>query len=191
MSATAVTAALSAHPTTTSETVNHIDAAIRRTPRGGLEINYKAAGDCGRIVVPRAVPPRRTDGLWLHTCFEVFLLKPNGTGYFEFNFAPSGEWAMYHFKAYRETAPLVEVVAPELSFRAERTFIELDASIRLPVSVDAAAPLRVALAAVIEDDSGVLSYWALRHPAENPDFHHGDSFALVLPPSTVGGSARK
>jgi len=40
--------------------------------------------------------------------------------------------------------------------------------------------LRLALAAVVEDERGMLSYWALRHPAGKPDFHHPDAFALEL-----------
>ncbi len=41
--------------------------------------------------------------------------------------------------------------------------------------------LVVGLSAVIEDDAGRLSYWALKHPPGKPDFHHGDSFALEIP----------
>ena len=41
--------------------------------------------------------------------------------------------------------------------------------------------LRVALAAVVEDATGDLSYWSLRHAAGKPDFHHSDGFVLELP----------
>ena len=37
------------------------------------------------------------------------------------------------------------------------------------------------LSAVIEASDG-LSYWALRHPADKPDFHDADGFALLLEP---------
>ena len=40
--------------------------------------------------------------------------------------------------------------------------------------------LRVAMAAVIEDDTGGLSYWGLRHPPGKPDFHHPNGFALEV-----------
>jgi hypothetical protein len=40
--------------------------------------------------------------------------------------------------------------------------------------------LRIALAAVIEDENGRLSYWGLRHPPGKPDFHHPDGFALEV-----------
>jgi hypothetical protein len=42
------------------------------------------------------------------------------------------------------------------------------------------AALRLGLAAVIEDETSRLSYWALSHPAEKPDFHHADSFTVCL-----------
>ena len=34
---------------------------------------------------------------------------------------------------------------------------------------------------VIEAADGSLSYWALRHPVGQADFHHGDGFAYELP----------
>ena len=43
-------------------------------------------------------------------------------------------------------------------------------------------PLRLGLSAVIEDDSGKLSYWALKHPSGKPDFHHPDTFVLEIAP---------
>ena len=39
---------------------------------------------------------------------------------------------------------------------------------------------RARLAAVIEATDGSLSYWALAHPSDKPDFHHPDSFVLEL-----------
>jgi hypothetical protein len=42
------------------------------------------------------------------------------------------------------------------------------------------ARLSVALSAVIEDNRGMLSYWALKHPPGKPDFHHRDGFALEI-----------
>ena len=40
--------------------------------------------------------------------------------------------------------------------------------------------LTLALSVVVEDEQGMLSYWALKHPAGKADFHHPDSFALEL-----------
>ena len=42
------------------------------------------------------------------------------------------------------------------------------------------APLTLGLAVIIEEASGGLSYWALAHPSDRPDFHHAGAFALEL-----------
>jgi hypothetical protein len=47
-------------------------------------------------------------------------------------------------------------------------------------------PLHLNLTAVIEEQSGQKSYWALTHPPEGPpDFHHPACFVLELPPATA------
>jgi hypothetical protein len=35
--------------------------------------------------------------------------------------------------------------------------------------------------AVIEEEGGALSYWALAHPADKPDFHDPACFTATLP----------
>jgi hypothetical protein len=57
--------------------------------------------------------------------------------------------------------------------------LELDATLQL-ASLQAARNLKLALTAVVEDDSGNLSYWALRHAPGKPDFHHPNGFVLEL-----------
>jgi hypothetical protein len=42
------------------------------------------------------------------------------------------------------------------------------------------AALRLALAAVIEERRGRLSYWGLAHPPGKPDFHHPENFLVRL-----------
>ena len=63
--------------------------------------------------MPARGEPRRADGLWKHTCFEAFISDANSGGYAEFNCAPSGDWAAYHFASYRsEPLPLVLAQVP-------------------------------------------------------------------------------
>jgi hypothetical protein len=47
-------------------------------------------------------------------------------------------------------------------------------------SAFASSVVLIALSAVIEDDAGTLSYWALKHPAGKPDFHDSEGFALAI-----------
>ncbi|HWQ86114.1 DOMON-like domain-containing protein [Brevundimonas sp.] len=116
----------------------------------------------------------RTDGLWRSTCFEVFARLRDGR-YAEFNISPSGEWAAYGFTGYREN--MMNLEGPIRVMRAGRTgdAFELDAMIDWK---DWPFVERIGLSAVIEDIDGGLSYWALAHPSDKPDFHHPDSFAL-------------
>jgi hypothetical protein len=60
--------------------------------------------------------------------------------------------------------------------------LELQSAIRLGhlAGLRDARHLRIALAAVIEDANGRLSYWGLRHPPGKPDFHHPNGFALEV-----------
>lgn len=39
---------------------------------------------------------------------------------------------------------------------------------------------RLGLSAVVEENDGTKSYWALAHPGRRPDFHHAESFVLEL-----------
>lgn len=175
--------ALTCHPQTRTDAVRGIAAHVGRSPGGALAIQFILDADLGQLRIP---PPRassRVHGLWEHTCFEAFIALKSTSAYHEFNFAPSGEWALYAFQSYREFASLPdEMGAPEINVRSLADRFELCAVVRLDSlsAAHATTSLRLALSAVIEDDNGSLSYWALRHPPGQPDFHHPDAFALTL-----------
>jgi len=137
------------------------------------------AGDCSRLQVPSRTLAARVDGLWKHTCFEAFVACQDSAGYREYNFSPSQQWAAYAFRAYREPIELNEVEAPLIEARQERQHFVLTACIRLDDSLTR-QPFQLGLSAVLEDTDGALSYWALQHPAAKPDFHHRDSFVLLI-----------
>ena len=160
-----------------------IDARVCREEDGSLAITYSFEGDLARVRVPPPRPPIIAHGLWRHTCCECFLALEGGAAYHEFNFSPSGEWAVYKFARYREGEALVdEALNPGIVVRRSGEKLALDATISLErlSATHARERLSVALSAVIEDEEGKLSYWALTHPAGRPDFHHRDSFALKL-----------
>ena len=174
---------LLAHPDTPGEWVWSIGAEVELTPAGALLCHYELHGEVGRLRVPAARTGRRADELWQHTCFEVFAAAPGG-GYYEFNFAPSLEWAAYRFSGYREDMRPAQLArAPGLKARRTSDRLELTAHLYLDGLAELAhggQPLRLGLSAVVEDDDGRLSYWALRHAPGNPDFHDPDAFALEL-----------
>lgn len=160
-----------------------IQSSVSFSEANRLRINYLARGEIGSLKLPGNRSPRRADRLWEHTCFELFLRANGDSSYYEFNFSPSGEWAAYAFSDYRDGRPIDdEGLSPEIVVRRMPDRIELDAVVRLdrlPVACPGAR-LRLGLSAVIEAGDSRLSYWALKHPAAKPDFHHPDSFALEL-----------
>jgi hypothetical protein len=176
---------LTCHPRTSAEVVRTIHADVIRTPDDRLHFTYVLTGEIARIRVPPFRGPHAGTDLWRHTCFEAFLAAEGASAYHEVNLAPSGAWAALAFHRYRERAPLApDVPAPDIVVRATPDRLELDAF----VAVDglspayANAPLRLALATVVEERNGALSYWSLHHPAGAPDFHHADAFVLRVEP---------
>ncbi len=164
---------LTPHPASPRDTLTVSVDRERRADQ--LWLRFMVEGDTDAIEWPRKAPPTRTDGLWQHTCFEVFVRT--GDGYVEYNLSPSGAWSTYRFGGYREGMRPAEVVATVDGLDGGERYVALEAVIDLPS--DATGP--TGLSAVIETTDGSLSYWALAHPSDKPDFHHPDSFVLELP----------
>lgn len=177
--------ALFPHPRTPCAAVQALDVRVGVAPDGMLGLRYRLQGDLARLRIPSPRPAARVDGLWAHTCFEFFVAAAGTGAYREFNFSPSGEWAAYAFRAYRErddeVALALAAVAPRIVMHADGGRLDLDVHVHaaaLPAgSIDG---LQLGLTAVIEDIDGVCSYWALRHPGAAPDFHLRGGFALTL-----------
>lgn len=175
--------ALKLHPDSHCPAATRIDVEVARPSPGHLVLHYFVAGRMSDLRIPPVTAPLRADGLWRHTCFEAFVRPSQGTAYYEFNFAPSTQWAAYRFSDYRRgmraasemNAPCVEVQsnAEGCTLRAS---LELD---RLP-GLPGDATWRLGVAAVIEEAGGRTSYWALAHPPGQADFHHPDGFVNEL-----------
>lgn len=149
--------------------------------RGGwLVLRWRLDG-AGLVVAAPFIGRQRRDGLWRHTCFELFVAGP-GPGYAEFNFSPSEGWAAYDFADYRAGMAKRPIArAPVCDWREGRRMAIFDAAISL-ADLPAGAG-RAALSAVIEEEGGHKSYWALAHGGLTaPDFHAPDGFTLAWPP---------
>jgi len=170
------------HPVSASPATG-IEVDIFRIAPDMLRLSFSTRGDLANVIVSPQQLPTRTDGLWRHTCFEAFLGA--GEGYYEFNFSPSSQWAAYRFDSYRNGMGAAEIGTPEIEGRSNPDSYTLQASLeldRLP-DLPSEASWRLALSALIEDQNGRKSYWALAHPPGKPDFHHADSFALEFSPA--------
>ncbi|MEZ5458195.1 MAG: DOMON-like domain-containing protein [Steroidobacteraceae bacterium] len=152
-----------------------------------LELHWLLHAPTAALRVPPRREPSRRDGLWRHTCFELFVADPAGAGYREFNFSPSTEWAAYAFTGYRQgMAPLVLPVPPVIGLQIGADMLQL--SVAVPQAAygllpgEPGARRRCAFAAVLEQIDGTLSYLALAHPAGRPDFHDAAGFVeMPLP----------
>ena len=163
---------LKPHPTTPGP---DIDITVQMERRGGrLWLRYVVDGDVEGMEWP-APAWGRADDLWKHTCFEIFVRTADG--YREFNLSPSGQWASYRFDGYREGMAQAAEVADAPLLDAGADHVGLETVIDLPPGARA-----LGLSAVIEAADGRISYWALAHPSDKPDFHHPGSFVLDLPP---------
>jgi len=185
-------ASLICHPETPCEAIKSIRSFFRWKAKGLLAVSYLVEGAIERLRIPPYQSTRRGDTLWRHTCFEAFVGAKNDAEYYEFNFSPSGEWAVYEFRDYREGGPIEDGGAqPLVAVSRASESVELRAEIRLDrlAGLQLDVSLSVGLSAVVEDNKEKLSYWALKHPPGKPDFHHPDSFALEINSSVAGAGA--
>ena len=169
------------HPDFECDTVRSLDVEIARAKPGVLTLAYRLKGKTADLHLPTLATPARTDELWRRTCFEAFVKPAPGEAYFEFNIAPSGQWATYGFSGYRaDMSSPAEGVEPAIQSRITADLYELDVVLDLSRLPHADAPWRLGVSAVIEEASGRKSYWALTHPPGKADFHHADGFALEI-----------
>jgi hypothetical protein len=163
--------------------IHSIDVRVVRSEQNVLALAYQLTGDLAQVHVSLGDAEQAARPLWQHTCCEIFIRRAGLEPYHEFNFAPSGAWAAYAFERYRDGAPVQDnALDPEIRVQCSGGAMELEAVIRLErlSPLHARSRLAIALAAVIEDRGGALSYWALSHPPGKPDFHHPRAFALEL-----------
>ncbi len=177
---------LKLHPDSRCSAVTRIEVEIELPRPDRLILSYAVTGKIGDIRLPPVGVSARGDKLWRHTCFEAFVRASSGAGYYEFNFAPSTEWAVYRFSGYRSGLSIVSEIGPpaiEVQAQSDRTTLRATVALDRLADLPRHVPWRLGLSAVIEDVNGGMSYWALAHPPGKPDFHHADGFAYELAPA--------
>jgi len=175
--------ALRLHPDSLCLAATRVEVGVARPRAGSLILTYFVTGKISDLRLPPAMAATRADELWRHTCFEAFVRTSPGDAYYEFNFAPSTQWAAYRFDRYRSGMRVAtEIGARRIDVQSSPERYALQAALdlsRLPRD----AAWQLGLAAVIEETGGRKSYWALAHPPDQPDFHHCDCFALEVSPA--------
>lgn len=162
-------AELMSHPAHPPALVRSIEGRIIGFDANWLRARWKILG-AGKLVVPPFAGKGRAEGLWQTTCFELFLQQPGSTGYVEVNLSPSERWNVYDFSGRREGMSERQMPhEPECAMRLGTDMAIFDAAI--PVAGLPTAPLRCGFTAVIEEEGGVKSFWAVAHGGDAPDFH--------------------
>jgi hypothetical protein len=179
---------LACHPSQSCAFVHAVKAQVETPGTGRIEFHYRIDGDIEQLRLPAPRIPARAQGLWRRTCLEAFIAAPGTPAYLEFNFSPSGEWAIYRFDDYRRgMAALEPAQAPRIQCWRTTDRLEVEVEIQTPLPAhDPGA--RLAISVILQDLRGQLSHWALAHPSPEPDFHHPGGFTLALPAS--GGVTR-
>ena len=153
-----------------------------------MSLEFALRGELQRLCLAESGPQVREDELWKTTCFEAFVRPAHGPAYFEFNMSPSSAWASYRFDDYRSGMAEATIQPDqEMYFMSDGSIWQQDVTFGFAGSTDLnpTVPLAIALAAVIEEEGGHKSYWALAHPDGPPDFHNRDCFIAHLPPVTA------
>lgn len=149
---------------------------------------FTVHGAVADLLLPQALQfPERQDGLWKHTCFEVFFAPMHGTRYWEINVSPGGNWNAYGFDDYRQgmhVEPSLQVVRIGSARQPGETFtigFQMDMTPLLMGRALTPGVLECNPCCILLDRRQRQSYWAMQHRPPRPDFHHRSNFLLHLP----------
>ncbi len=139
-----------------------------------LRIGFQIRGDTASLMLePASHNPVFRDEIWQSSCFELFVQSANETEYCEFNFAPNGDWAAYHFDDYRHGMKIISIKQPKI--RVVNSDGNLDVMIALDNLAINRQNAKIGLCIILESPEG-KSYWALKHCDNKPDFHQKHCF---------------
>ncbi|MDG4475042.1 DOMON-like domain-containing protein [Thiovibrio frasassiensis] len=156
-----------------------IHGTIKRTEQS-ISLSFCLQGNLDDLVLPTAPTRERRDNLWQATCLEMFWSEEGRKNYGEMNLAPNGAWNVYGFTEYRAGMHREERVS-EPAVTTARTPDTFTLTAQLDIaSLLGSPPIRIGVSAVLQHRDNRLSYWALTHPAEKPDFHAPQTFLLRL-----------
>ena len=161
------------HPETASPLNCQLEAAVIKLNAEHIQISYQLTGDTSQLLIPEQQISCSSDNLWQQTCFELFIAQTDAESYYEFNFSPSNLWAAYAFDCYRVRREWVIKQVPSITVSQSQSNYQLDAVINMAdlELLSAQQSWLIGLSAVLETQQHELSYWALKHPGAQPNFH--------------------
>lgn len=158
-----------------------VHAGVERRP-DGLCLRYLISGELSALSIPpRKTAPSRQDRLWETTCLECFFGRRDHPEYWEVNLSPNGDWNVFTLNNYRQ-GMCRETAIAKLAVTVTTTADTIALAVLLPTTglFEQEDSLRAGLCGVLQERSGQQSYWALSHPAAQPDFHDRRGFVLAL-----------
>jgi hypothetical protein len=161
---------LTPHPDTPPSAIGSVLCSVSWQGPGNWCFDYIVGEPPEALRLPPAVTPARADGLWQRTCFELFLRRPGETGYYEFNFSPSGEWAAYRFDGYRAGMADLPIRAPRIISSDPAQFAAGMTAHLTTLGIDAETAKLMAEMDVGGIGSGPVSNYALNACLEDPTF---------------------
>ncbi len=165
-------------PFSSSQLELSIEASLEAQSSGFL-LSFEITGkNIDQVLLsPKSPKPSRKNDLWKETCFECFFGVGNSKQYFEFNGSTSGDWALYSFDDYRKGMKEVETFQQPFMEKLEKTENVLSVAWRIPYFTKLILQ-NASITSVIKfgAQADEVSYWALKHAGEKPDFHLRESY---------------
>lgn len=142
-------------------------------------ISFLLNGDLTPIDLGDGTPKKvRTTKLWEKTCFELFI-KNNRDEYLEFNFSPTFEWNSFYFiKKGDPLSEWIKMKRPEMDIllSLEKFFLFAEIKNEFFPENFLTSEMSIGISSVLKMKSNQITYWALSHEDQRPNFHHFDSF---------------
>ena len=127
----------------------------------------------------------RKIGLWERSCFEFFLKNKDKNEYFEFNFAPSGDWNCFYFpNRTQDLSEFTRIKRIPISVGHESIAGNDEFHLTALINLNHLGryfyqekQMRANLACILlNPNNGQKHHWALAHQQKRPNFHDFNSF---------------
>ncbi|NBX69055.1 MAG: hypothetical protein EBR01_08865 [Proteobacteria bacterium] len=159
----------------------HVDFSLIENE---LVVHFSITGNITSLNLPSPKEnPTRVEGLYQHTCLEVFLKR--GSRYLEWNFGFTGDWCIFLFDDYRTKSSLNIDLNSSLFSVTHISHCDTEANFGVRILLSklgflGSGDTQIGLSTILEHPENKISYWALTHAAHKPDFHQENSFILTL-----------
>lgn len=170
---------LIAHPAALPRAVAGVTCSLSWQDAGNWVVSFIVAAPPSAMALPAPCAPARVDGLWQHSCFELFLSNTDDGSYCEFNFSPSGEWAAYAFDSYRSGMRPLAVRDPWITSSVPDQFACAMAARLAAIGLDT-APIDTLMSDPLSDMPNAAEQYTLNGHLEDATLDSGRRWILGM-----------